>query len=166
MSTMVDEKGKPAAQSFLATNIKGLCADLIELMEERNASLRRKTRYAQATPAEAKLFATLRGGERSLSDLARVIGVSRQAVHRTAHRLASSGVVRVVGSEGDKREKIVQITAKGRAVQKMAAANLEAVEADLAEAVGREEVESLRHLLEEAVAAMRALEASQDEGLE
>ena len=78
MSIMIDNRSK----QFLATNIKGLFNDTLEWMEARNAELRCGSEF-EGTPAEAKLFATLRGRARSISDLARAMGLSRQAVHNT-----------------------------------------------------------------------------------
>ncbi len=142
---MIDDK----TRQFLATNLKGLLADTVEWMEARNVELRQSTRYSGATPAEAKLFATLRGGERSVSDLARAIGVSRQAVHRTAHRLQEQGVVRIVPSPDDARIKIVQITEGGHRVQEMAAKNLRQIESEMAAEMGRKNLETIRGLLVE-----------------
>ena len=93
---MIDEQ----TRKFLATNIKGLMSDMLEWMEARNADLRAGSEF-QGTPAEARMFATLRGKERSISELARALGVSRQAVHTTVHRLVNAGVVELVSSPGN-----------------------------------------------------------------
>lgn len=140
---MIDDKDT----RYLATNLKGLFQDMLEWMEERNAALRAGSGLGQATPAEAKLFATLRGRERSIADLARVLGVSRQAIHHTVHRLVEHGVVELVPSEASGREKLVRITAAGRSVQTLAARNLRKIEAELARSIGRENVTLIRELL-------------------
>ena len=149
MSTMIDNNSK----EFLATSIKGLLQDTLEWMESRNAELRRGSEF-EGTPAEAKLFATLRGRARSISDLARVMGLSRQAVHNTVHRLISAGVVDLVPMEGSKRDKLVQITERGQEIQKMAAKNLKRIERDMHKTIGAENVELLRSLLLEHLKAV------------
>lgn len=139
---MIDQR----TRAFLATNIKGLLQDTLEWMEERNTALRSGSEF-EGTPAEARVFAVLRGRERSISELARVIGVSRQAVHNTVHRLVESGVVEVASAPGNQRDKVVRITERGHDVQKMAAHNLRQIERELAKSIGRENLELLRSLL-------------------
>lgn len=142
MSIMIDNKSK----RFLATSVKGLLHDILEWMEARNAELRRGSEF-EGTPAEAKLFSSLRGRARSISDLARVMGLSRQAVHNTVHRLIKAGVVELVPMEGSKRDKLVQITDHGQKVQKMAAQNLKRIEQDMIATIGEDNVELIRSLL-------------------
>ena len=139
---MVDENSK----QFLATSLKGLLQDTLEWMEVRNSELRRGSEF-EGTPAEAKLFATLRGRSRSISELARAIGVSRQAVHNTVHRLIEAGVVELVAQENSKRDKLVKITRKGTRVQAMAAKNLKVIENEMADRIGAKNVELIRSLL-------------------
>ncbi len=149
---MIDNK----TRQFLATSLKGLLQDTLEWMDTRNASLREGSKF-EGTPAEAKLFATLRGKARSISELARVMGVSRQAVHNTVHRLVDIGIVELVAVEGNKRDKLVTITTEGHKVQKMAAKNLKRIEQDMAETIGAENVELIRSLL------LKHLELTQQE---
>jgi DNA-binding MarR family transcriptional regulator len=144
---MTDESLSEEDRAFLATNLKGLLQDVMEQMEARNTDLRENTIFADATPAEARLFAVLRGRERSISDLARVLGVTRQAVHHTVHRLIDAGVVELVVAEHSRREKLVRITATGRKVQAIAAANLRRIEAEMAAVLGEDKVSELRKLL-------------------
>ncbi|MEM7020709.1 MAG: MarR family transcriptional regulator [Pseudomonadota bacterium] len=139
---VLDNKTK----QFLATNIKGLMSDTLEWMEARNTELRAGSEF-QGTPAEAKLFATLRGKQRSISELARVLGVSRQAVHNTVHKLIAAGVVELINSPSNQRDKLVRITERGHEVQKMAAKNLREIEEELADSIGRENLELVRRLL-------------------
>lgn len=147
MSTMTDDLLSNADRIFLESNLKGLLQDVLERLEARNAALRADTAFADATPAEARLFAALRGRERTISELARALGVSRQAVHHTVHRLVRAGVVVLVPSEHSGREKIVRISPSGRQVQVMAAANLRQIEAEVGALIGNRSLETLRSLL-------------------
>ena len=153
---MTDDQLDAAARRFLATNLKGLLQDTLEWMDERNAELRQETGFADATPAEAKLFASLRGRDRSISELARSLGVSRQAVHHTAHRLVRAGVVTLTPAEHSRREKLVRITAAGRQAQKMAANNLQQIESEVAGHLSSKQLEQLRSTLVTMLAAVRS----------
>ena len=144
---MTDKGLSEADRAFLATNLKGLLQDVMEQMDARNTELRGDTMFADATPAEARLFAVLRGRERSISELARVLGVTRQAVHHTVHRLIDAEVVELIPAQHSRREKLVRITPTGSKVQAIAAANLRRIEAEMAERVGEAKLSTLRELL-------------------
>ncbi len=144
---MTDNILDEADRAFLATNLKGLLQDVMERMDARNTELRDNTVFADATPAEARLFAVLRGRERSISELARVLGVTRQAVHHTVHRLVDADVVELIPAEHSRREKLVCITPTGRKVQAIAAENLKKIEAEIARHIGEAKLSTLRALL-------------------
>ena len=72
--------------SFLDTNLMRLTMELVEWMELEMIELNKSAKY-QGSIAEIKLFNALRGEEKSISELARLMNISRQAVHKTAHRL-------------------------------------------------------------------------------
>jgi DNA-binding MarR family transcriptional regulator len=150
MSIMIDNKTK----QFLATSLKGVLNDTLEWMENRNAELRKGSEF-EGTAAEAKLFATLRGRPRSISELARVMGLSRQAVHTTVHKLVKAGVIDVVTSDTNRRDKMVRITVYGQQVQRMAAKNLRQIETDMARSIGRDNVELIRSLLMQHLESVR-----------
>jgi DNA-binding MarR family transcriptional regulator len=147
---MIDNKTK----QFLATSLKGILNDTLEWMENRNAELRKGSEF-EGTAAEAKLFATLRGRPRSISELARVMGLSRQAVHTTVHKLVKAGVIDVVTSDPNRRDKMVRITVYGQQVQRMAAKNLRQIETDMARSIGRDNVELIRSLLMQHLESVR-----------
>lgn len=154
---MTDNKTLTEAdRQFLANNLKGLLQDTLEWMDVRNAELRADTGFAHATPAEARLFAVLRGRERSISELARALGVSRQAVHHTVHRLISAGVVELAPAAHSRREKLVRITEAGGQIQTMAARNLRQIEKEVAGHLGKENVQLIRTLLMKLMAEVRS----------
>lgn len=155
MSTVIDKKDS----DFLEVNLKGLCDDLAEWLDLRNRELREQSGLI-ATPAEARLFARLRGRPRTVSSLARALGVSRQAVHKTVKRLAERGVVRVEHAPGNRRDKLVVITDAGHLVRRTVAANFRKLEGEVREMIGADSLEQLRALLFETVEATRRCEDS------
>ena len=76
-----------------------LAMELVEWMELEMIELNKSAKY-QGSIAEIKLFNTLRGEEKSISELARIMNISRQAVHKTVHKLEDLSANYL--AEGDK----------------------------------------------------------------
>ena len=70
--------------------------------------------YADITPAMSRLFAYLAGKPIAISDLARKLSVSRQAVHKLALEASRLGYVEFMPSSDDARLKLLKFTAKGQ----------------------------------------------------
>ena len=139
---MIDNSTK----KFLETNLKGLMMDTIERMEKETALLRKGGLY-EASPSEVKLFSALRGRERSISEVARALGISRQAVHKTNRRLMELGVTELVEKSGNKRDKFIKITENGLLVQIEGAKHLKIVEDKISQKIGKKNLELFRSLL-------------------
>jgi len=107
------------------------------------------------TPAEIKLFNTLRGNKKSISDLSRVMGISRQAVHKTTHRLKEYGYIELTISPDNKRDRLVSITNEGQKVRKRGAKIIREIERNLSKNIGQDNLELIRDLLEENLNALR-----------
>lgn len=132
-------------KDFLATNLKGLVQDMLEWMELRNQQMKVDWEFS-STPAEAKLFAALRGQERTVADLARALGISRQAVHANLKRMIQAGFLESVPHPHSNRDKLIRITAEGRKIQSLAAINLRQIEEEIKETIGETNVENVRRL--------------------
>ena len=139
---MIDDKDN----KFLSTNVKGMLQDTLDWMNERNTKLLDQGGVV-GTPAEIKLFASLRGRQRSISDLARVIGISRQAVHNTVHKLIDKGLVELIPAPDNDRDKLVAVTQLGQETRKVAAKNLRQIEAEFESRIGKRKLEQLRAIL-------------------
>lgn len=81
------------------------------------------------------------------SDLARNLGVSRQAIQQTLVEMERKGLVRLVPDPSDGRAKIVRFSRRGSGIGKAAFAAMNAVEAELAERLGAESVCQLKEVL-------------------
>ena len=92
--------------NYLDTNIMKLVLELGEFMQEESLRLHHAGEYKKATPAQLRLFNVLRGNERTISDIARRLGVSRQAVHKTVHQLIDVGFLKLKKSKNN-RDQIV-----------------------------------------------------------
>lgn len=116
-------------------------------MERRLFDGAARNGYGDLTPAMSRMCAHLAGRPLSLSELARRLTVSRQAVHKLAAETANLGYIEFVDSEQDARVKLLRFTDKGKAMAESARKELEAIEAQLTEQVGADQVDLLKQLL-------------------
>ncbi len=128
-------------------NVKGLMQDATELLDMRMIALRQSSRFSDVRPADAKVFMLVARRPRSISDLARALNISRQAVHASVGRLIDLGGIQLENAPGSKRDKIPQLTDLGREAQIEAAGYLKTIEAELAAKIGSERLEQLRAIL-------------------
>ncbi|MEM7302431.1 MAG: MarR family winged helix-turn-helix transcriptional regulator [Pseudomonadota bacterium] len=114
-------------------------------MDERQS----KTPFAAIRPADQRLFGQLRGRPVPMIALHKQLGITRQAAHNSILRLVEHGVVDIVSSPDNRKNKIVVVTEKGQQLRKLAAQSIQEIEADCAKRIGPERLELLRDILEE-----------------
>ena len=101
----------------------------------------------EITSAQSLLFADLtRGGERQ-ADIARRLGVSRQAVNELVRTLEHDGLVEIVPDPTSGRSKLVRPTAEGRRTVAVAGEAFAELETELRSRIGRRAVDQLRNAL-------------------
>lgn len=132
-------------------NIRGLVQDAQELLDARMVQLRQGTELAQVRPADAKLFMLVARHPRNFSELARSMGISRQAVHLALRRLEDVGVIRLELMPGSQRDKIAIVTDRGREAQRHVSQLLGQLEQDITDRIGQENLTTLRSILSELV---------------
>ena len=103
--------------------------------------------YDFVTPAMHRLFAHMSKKPVSISELARRLAVSRQAVHQTVGEARRRGIVMLVEDPFDARLRNVCFTDKGLRMVRSAAQAVRAIEARLARRLGARDVETLRRIL-------------------
>jgi DNA-binding MarR family transcriptional regulator len=118
-----------------------------EWIEARVLEAASRHGYGAVTPAMNRMFAHMRSRPVGMSDLARQLGISRQAVHELARQAEALGLVELLASERDARVKLVRFTAAGWKMSDCAARELDAIERALARQIGAAQLESLRRLL-------------------
>lgn len=90
----------------------------------------------------------------TVSQIARVMGLRRQSVQRTADRLAADGVAEFLDNPADRRAKLLALTPSGRrALRAIEQAQYEWARRH-GEAIGRERLESAAGTLEDAIARL------------
>ncbi len=158
LSTMIDK----SADEFLETNIKGMMMTLIALWNARMDSERAESEFSDIRPSDMRLFGNLRGRSMRLSKIHLEMGYSRQAAQQAVARLVSLGMLKVEPITGSKRDKLVTITAKGQRRRTLAARQIKELEADCADSIGAEGIETLRTLLIQLVTETKRATKSED----
>jgi DNA-binding MarR family transcriptional regulator len=98
-------------------------------------------------PAHSLLLVPLLAGGRHASDLADLLGVSRQAVAQAVAALERDGFVQRVPDPGDARAKLICLTARGRAALRVMRGSALALERDWARRVGPDRLAELRETI-------------------
>ena len=124
-----------------------LMQQLSLLIDNRYTELRSGTRYGKVRPSDIRVFAQVSRKARGETEIAQAMHVTRQAVQNSVKRLVEMGVVEVVPMPNNGRNKIVQLTERGRTAAAMATEQIRVVEAECAAIIGAEELERLRGLL-------------------
>lgn len=132
---------------FLISNLKSLLQEKLWLLDARFKQKRLATRYKILTDAEARILATLRGEELTISEVARRLDLSRQAVHKTVAKLVQAKLLRLVSISGNARDKRIEFTEKGEAMKAAGSKVLRELEQEIEAAIGKENVKLLKSLL-------------------
>lgn len=103
--------------------------------------------YGYVTPAMSRMFGQMGREPVSLSELARRLIVSRQAVHQMAREAVGHGLVELIDSPSDKRVRLVRFTPAGEAMFASGTRTLTQIERTLAGRIGAEDVAALRRIL-------------------
>ena len=129
------------------TFLRQLLLARADWVEQRLYAKAERHGYGDVTPAMGRLLALLAGRPQGLSELARRLAVTRQAVHKLANEAARLGYVEFIDSDADARVKQLRFTAKGRAMSASAERELDAIEAALARDIGEDRVRLLKDIL-------------------
>jgi len=144
------ERAVAAIGNSHRTYLRTLLLRRHEWMESRVLAAAARTGYGEITPALNRLFSHMRARPVGISELARVLGISRQAVHELVRQAEDLGLVETVASEQDARVKLVRFSEAGWAMSDCAAGELDAIERELAARIGEDDMETLCRILGQA----------------
>ena len=133
-------------KDFLETNLMRLTMELVEWMEGEMIELNKTSQY-RGSIAEIRLFNALRGEEKSISEVAKIMNISRQAVHQTVHKLVNLGYLELISQDGNKKNKIIKITALGQEIRKQGSEHLMEIERKLSWNLGERNLEFIKTIL-------------------
>jgi DNA-binding MarR family transcriptional regulator len=81
------------------------------------------------------------------AELARRLGISRQAVQQTIAEMEAMRLIQLSPDPDDARAKVVQFSPKGASIQRAALRAIRAVDAELERRLGKREFDSLKRVL-------------------
>lgn len=119
-------------------------SDWVEQRLNANAA---RNGYGDITPAMGRLLAQLLVRPMGLSELARRLAVSRQAVHKLAGEAAQLGYVEFIGSAQDARARLLRFTDKGWRMAESAERQLDAIESEITARIGARRMAQLKAIL-------------------
>lgn len=144
MSTMVN-KLQPSFE-YLETNLMRLVLEMAEKMQQESIVLNSSDKSAHATPAQIRVFDSLRGKPRTISSLAEKLGISRQATHKTVHQLVDAGLLRLERLSNN-RDQNVLFTEEGKNARLHGAKNLIKIEEQVIKDLGEADYQALKKIL-------------------
>ena len=132
---------------FLTANIKALLQEKLWLLDERFRKKRLITDYKMLTESESRILATLRGETLTISEIARRLALSRQAVHRTITRLVQRELLQMEPVPGNARDKRIVFTEKGEAMKLAGSRLLREIEQEIESRIGKDNFTILKSIL-------------------
>ena len=131
----------------MATNLKQLLIARNDWLSSEIFKGAKAAGYGSLTESEARLLAHMAGKPMSMSELARRLSISRQAVHKTVAELESRGVLEVQNDPQRGNSKLVIYTAKGKELNATGVKIIAQIEARIAEQIGAKDLETLKRIL-------------------
>ncbi|MFM9327072.1 MarR family winged helix-turn-helix transcriptional regulator [Paenibacillus mesotrionivorans] len=124
---------------------------LIDLISEKHMELRKKLHEASGQPvnkSEAHILAVLEAnGVLSISQIGRLIGMTRQGVHKYMLGLQTAGLVAPATADGNARDRRVELTPHGRETVRLLEETKQRLEEEITRRLGKAEMERLLELL-------------------
>ncbi len=131
----------------LSQNIKAHLLSKYEWYEAKLLQQLQAQGYASLTPSQVRVFGRLKGEPKNISDLAKVLQVSRQAAHKSVGGLVELGLLELTLCTDNKSAKVVNITREGHKMRKIAGKIMADIEAGIAAKVGEREYQILKKVL-------------------
>jgi DNA-binding MarR family transcriptional regulator len=140
-------EGGTSMQSIPVNNFRTLLRNLSEGFDLRLDSYRVGTRYENVRRSDVRVFFLAMRETRTISDLARIIGISRQAVQKSVQRLVALNVLGLQDMPGNKRDKLVVFTDRGKLASKNAVDMIGRLEEEVESVIGSDDMDRLRDIL-------------------
>jgi DNA-binding MarR family transcriptional regulator len=128
-------------------NIRTLLHEITLGVDNRLQVLREGSRYAKVRNSDVRVFMRAFRSSATVSEIARSLDVTRQAVHASVLRLTELKVLEVQPIPHNSRDKLVVVTEHGRHAEDAALEQIKNVEDHMAAVIGKEELKTLRHHL-------------------
>ena len=144
---------KNSAQQ-IETNPENLLSLLLNAYYHLDNALQKsleKKGWQQFTHAQSMIFLNMAEGRVRTVDIAKHMGLSKQAVNRTVNELVELGLIKLLPDPKDKRAKQLTLSSKGAIVTQDATNSLAKLESDISKNLGAREHLLLKKLLLELI---------------
>lgn len=148
----IDEKKRESTGQLLLK-----CARLLD--EQAVARVNRQGARPPLRPAHTRLFPHIDQQGTRLTELARRVGITKQAVGQLVDELVQMGALELVPDATDRRARLVRFSPRGLQAIEHGLQVLAGLERDIAEQVGQKKMSALRETLAEVLAALESLAA-------
>lgn len=118
-----------------------------EWLYDRSLATAAEHGYGAVTPAMARLFVQVARAPMSISELARRLAISRQALHETVLAASELGLIELAEHPDNKRIRIVRFTRAGKRMSRKVLVVDRKMERELAERIGKTNVTELKRIL-------------------
>lgn len=124
---------------------------LIDLISEKHMELRKKLHETSGHPlnkSEAHILAVLEAhGAMSISQIGRLVGMTRQGAHKYMMGLQTAGLVALATADGNARDRRMELTPQGRKSVQLLEETKQRLEEEITRRLGEEETQRLLDLL-------------------
>lgn len=103
-----------------------------------------KQGWGHVTRSQSMVMVNILSGTCRPSDIARNVGISRQAIHATINQMAEMGMVEMRDDPEDGRSKIVVLSEVGQSMRRDADAAVLALTEELSRRIGKTHIAALR----------------------
>jgi DNA-binding MarR family transcriptional regulator len=141
---MIDNNHLPPS----VINIRTLLYYLGQALDERLTMFRKGTAYETVRSSDVRVFMRALSCPQTISDIARALNITRQAVQSSVQRLQKIQVLDLAAMPGNKRDKLVVITPRGQHARNTASQQITRFEAEIAAVIGEDGLVALRENLE------------------
>jgi DNA-binding MarR family transcriptional regulator len=148
----------PSQTPIPVNSIRGLLQDFTLHLDRMISEQRQGTPYEKVRQSDIRVFISAARRSQSVSDIAREMDVSRQAIHSSVKRLMAFDVVELVPQPGNHKEKLVAVSVHGQDARNHVIAQIDHMEAQCRAIIGVQGLETLRALLLALVLGLRAKE--------
>jgi len=126
--------------------------NLIDLISEKHKELRKRVRdnwnNSNLCDNKLHLISMLKIKKMTISESAKKMNLSRQAIHKFSKSLAEEGFIRIEDNETNNKEKFMALTEKGNGLyNELLGIKLE-LESQIVENIGEDNMKFLRTLLQ------------------
>jgi DNA-binding MarR family transcriptional regulator len=139
--------GEDSVQIPRYDNIRNILYQLTHVLDERLLQYRKGSRYEKVWQSDTRVFVQATRRKMTLSEIARELKVTRQAVQASVKRLRELEVLDLEAIPGNRRDKWVVVTPRGKLAQEGVVRQVSVMEEEIANALGPLDLETFRAAL-------------------